>query len=66
MRRHPGIALAVVAMSIAGAEAFDDAKYPDLKGQWNRRIVPGLGGQPSHDQTKPWGFGQQAIATGPE
>jgi len=58
-------ALAALAMSIAvgAAAAFDEAMYPNWKGQWTRRIVPGLGGQPSFDQTKPWGFGQQAPLT---
>ena len=27
---------AALAMTFAGAQAFDDAKYPDMKGQWNR------------------------------
>jgi hypothetical protein len=45
------------------ARAADDAKYPDLRGAWGRFAVRGLGGQPSLDQTKPWGFGQQAPLT---
>jgi hypothetical protein len=57
------IALAALAMPIVSAQAFDESKYPDLTGQWNRRIVPGLPGQPSFDQTKPWGFGQEAPLT---
>src|SRR5436190_16282171 len=57
------IALAALTMSIDRAGAFDDSKYPNLKGQWNRFIVRGLPGQPSFDQTKPWGFGQQAPLT---
>ena len=57
------VALAVFAISIGSAQAFDEAMYPNLKGQWTRRIIPGLGGQPSFDQTKPWGFGQQAPLT---
>ena len=57
------IALIVLSMSAGGARAFDDGKYPDLRGQWNRFVVPGLGGQPSFDQTKPWGFGQEAPLT---
>jgi hypothetical protein len=51
------------AFALGGAQAFDEIKYPDLTGQWTRRGVPGLGGRPSHDQTKPWGFGQQAPLT---
>jgi hypothetical protein len=56
-------AFAALALSAAGAQAFDDSKYPDWKGQWNRFIVPGLPGQPSFDQTKPWGLGQEAPLT---
>ena len=40
-----------------------DIKYPDWRGQWARFVVPGLPGQPSHDQTKPWGKGQEAPLT---
>jgi hypothetical protein len=53
-------------MSASGALAADpasSAKYPDWKGGWARFIVPGLPGQPSFDQTKPWGRGQQAPLT---
>src|SRR6202163_4803503 len=57
------IALAALSVSNANAEILDYAKYPDLKGQWNRFIVPGLPGQPSFDQTRPWGFGQEAPLT---
>ena len=31
---------AALVISSAGAEAFDEAKYPDLKGQWERIGVP--------------------------
>jgi hypothetical protein len=55
---------AALMMTISGGvQAADDAKYPDWKGAWARFVVPGLGGQPSFDQTKPWGFGQQAPLT---
>jgi hypothetical protein len=47
----------------AGAQILDYSKYPDLKGQWERFAVRGVGGQPSFDQTKPWGKGQQAPLT---
>ena len=57
------IALAALSVSVASAQILDYSKYPNLKGQWNRFIVPGLPGQPSFDQTKPWGFGQQAPLT---
>jgi hypothetical protein len=64
---HPrlivGIALVTLATLMSVAQAFDETKYPDLTGQWRRRVLPGLGGQPSHDQTKPWGSGQQAPLT---
>jgi hypothetical protein len=57
-------AIAVAALLVpVGAARADDAKYPDWKGAWARFVVPGLGGQPSFDQTKPWGFGQQAPLT---
>src|SRR5579871_6468177 len=57
-------ALAAALMpAIAVAQGTDSAKYPDWKGQWMRFAVPGLPGQPSHDQTKPWGRGQQAPLT---
>jgi hypothetical protein len=57
------IALAAFGMAVASAAAADDAKYPDWSGAWARFVVPGLGGQPSFDQTKPWGLGQQAPLT---
>ncbi len=47
------VALAVaLLMTVGGARAHDDTKYPNVKGQWNRFVVPGLPGQPSQDQTK--------------
>jgi hypothetical protein len=66
MRRHGrlvAIAVAMLAASLGTAGAWDDAKYPDLQGHWARFSVPGLPGQPSFDQTKPWGAGQQAPLT---
>src|SRR5215813_7984118 len=57
------IAVALTAaLAVAGAAASDGAKYPDWSGQW-RRFAIRLATQPSHDQTKPWGFGQQAPLT---
>jgi hypothetical protein len=50
-------------MTLGGAQAQDSTKYPDLKGQWGRFAVSGLPGQPTHDQTKGWGRGQQAPLT---
>src|SRR5262245_14255978 len=40
------------------ARAWDDALYPDLKGQW--RVV---GGPMRFDPSKPWGPGQEAPLT---
>jgi hypothetical protein len=57
------VAAAALAMSICAVQAAESAKYPDWQGAWARFVVPGLGGQPSFDQTKPWGFGQQAPLT---
>ena len=54
---------AALLMTLGGAQAQDSTKYPNLKGQWGRFVVPGLPGQPTHDQTKGWGRGQQAPLT---
>jgi hypothetical protein len=55
----------VVALAIyaSDAGAADEARYPDWAGQWERFVVRGLPGQPSFDQTKSWGFGQEAPLT---
>ena len=45
-----GIALAALAMTVVGAQAHDETKYPDWSGQWTR--VPD-GGVPRYDPTKP-------------
>jgi len=61
-----GVAIALAAalsVTVGSVQAADDAKYPDWKGAWGRFVVRGLGGQPSFDQTKPWGMGQQAPLT---
>jgi hypothetical protein len=52
-----------LAVTLTAAWAFDDSKYPDLSGQWLAARVPGVGGQPGFDPTKPWGLGQQAPLT---
>ena len=44
------IAFAALSMTIVGARAADDAKYPEWSGQWIR--VPD-GGPPRYDTTKP-------------
>jgi hypothetical protein len=49
--------------SVAYAQIIDLGKYPDLKGQWTRALVPGAVGQPPHDPSKPPGRGQQAPLT---
>jgi hypothetical protein len=57
---------AALATMLFDAQAFDDAKYPDWKGAWMggwTRRLPGVTGQPSYDQTKSDGRGQQAPLT---
>ena len=66
MRFHASIAVATLAtsffVSVATLQAFDDAKYPDLSGQWTA-VRLGVRGQPAFDPTKPWGLGQEAPLT---
>jgi hypothetical protein len=57
------VMMAALCVTTAAVQAFDDAKYPDLKGQWTRVPVPGAVGQPTYDPGKPWGRGQQAPLT---
>ena len=52
-----------ITITTGGARAADDSRYPNWKGQLARFIVPRLPGQPSHDQTRPWGYGQEAPLT---
>jgi hypothetical protein len=65
---------AALLMIVSVAQASGDAKYPDWKGAWERFVPPNsvldtgnnirtAGGQPSFDQTKPWGRGEQAPLT---
>jgi len=68
MRRRRSMIVAAMALGgllvTAGAvQSAEDAKYPDWRGSWRRFSIPELGGQPSHDQTKPWGAGQEAPLT---
>jgi len=66
LRRNVICAIATAAAlltTFGSAQAFDETKYPDLGGQWDRIIIPGIGGQPSFDQTKGWGRLQQAPLT---
>jgi len=51
-----------LAATSLSAFAFDDAKYPDLSGQWVA-VRLGVRGQPAFDPTKPWGLGQEAPLT---
>ncbi len=57
------LSVAFVLLMTIGAQAADPAMYPDLRGAWSRFVIRGLGGQPSFDQTKPWGLGQRAPLT---
>jgi hypothetical protein len=54
---------AVMMMTTGGANAADDAKYPNWKGQWDA-VNPRFGGQAiKYDPTKPWGPAQHAPLT---
>ena len=68
--------LTALLMMVGAVQANDTMKYPDWKGAWARWVPPNsardpgnggtgftAGGQPSFDQTKPWGRGQQAPLT---
>jgi hypothetical protein len=57
---------AALLTTVASAPAFDEAKYPDWKGQWTRAPVPGAGPTvygPVWDPRKPEAHGQQAPLT---
>jgi hypothetical protein len=47
---------AVLLTTIAGAQAYDESKYPDWSGQW----IKADAGAPRYDPSKPEGRGQQA------
>jgi hypothetical protein len=68
------IGMAGAVLMICGeVQAGDRGRYPEWKGAWERYVPPGStpspsglltpGGQPSFDQTKPWGRGQGAPLT---
>jgi len=58
------LALALPLLVLGGAQAFDDAQYPNLKGQWVRARGPaGVVGQGPFDPSKSWGRAQQAPLT---
>jgi hypothetical protein len=66
-KRATGTAAILLAsallLTIGGARAADDAKYPNWKGQWDT-FSPPLGGQRiKFDPYKPFGPGQQAPLT---
>ena len=67
------IAIIAASMMASGVQAAENTRYPEWKGAWER-FVPAVsvispsglrtsGGQPSFDQTKPWGPGQEAPLT---
>jgi hypothetical protein len=57
-------ALAALPLVPIGAHAFDDAKYPNLKGEWSRVAVPsGKYRGVQYDPHKPGGPGQEAPLT---
>ncbi|HEY7298820.1 MAG TPA: hypothetical protein VH684_13010 [Xanthobacteraceae bacterium] len=54
----------VSLITIDAAQSFDDALYPNLKGQWVRaRPEARVRGQPAFDPEKSWGRDQQAPLT---
>src|SRR5436853_1830792 len=59
--RAATVAATLLTTSVA-TYAFDDAKYPDLSGQWVA-VRFRVGGQPAFEPTKSWGRGQQAPLT---
>jgi hypothetical protein len=69
MRFRNSIAATALAaafmMTIGGAAAFDDSKYPDMKGQWRRvgRAVPSDRIGAPFDPSKPFGRGEEAPLT---
>ena len=57
-------ALTTACLAPIGARAFDDGKYPDLKGEWRRVAVPsGTYRGVQYDPHKPAGPGQEAPLT---
>ena len=69
------IGATAVLVTIACDARGGEAKYPDWRGAWQRWYPPNwvldpyngtrtAGGQPSHDQSKPWARGQDAPKSG--
>ena len=57
-------ALVTLSTSLSSAQAHDESKYPNWKGQWSVILTPGLGGQNvKFDPTKAWGKAQGAPLT---
>ena len=54
---------AALCLPCAATQAFDDAIYPPLTGQWTRAIVAGAVGLAPFDPSKPPGRAQQAPLT---
>jgi hypothetical protein len=52
------VLVSALAATMVDARAFDDTKYPDLRGQWRP-----VGGPMRFDTNKAWGPGQQAPLT---
>jgi len=68
MLERISIAASMLLATIAAASAFDQTKYPDLKGQWRRgpnAITEGVGQGRGNvfDPTKRWGPAQQPPLT---
>jgi hypothetical protein len=68
-RREARLAMSIwimLLMAVGGAQAFDETKYPDLRGQWRRAergdIAGGFGGL-RYDASKPPLLGQEAPLT---
>jgi hypothetical protein len=57
------ILLAAVVMPTGDARAWDDAKYPNWKGQWSRVNTNQQGQAVKFDPSKPSGRGQEAPLT---
>src|SRR3984893_10165474 len=54
---------AALCIANVGAQAFEDATYPNLQGQWIRAVAPGTVDEPRFDPSKPPGRGQQPPLT---
>jgi hypothetical protein len=57
------LAAALCATTVSAARAFDEAKYPDWRGQWTAPSAYRFGPNPSWDPNKPQGLAQEAPLT---